>query len=282
MATLQAVKQRIRSVSGTRQITKAMQLVAASKLRKYQLAADGPHAYTAAARELLQHLGASTAVASHPLYQVRKVRNVLTIVIAGDRGMAGAYNSNILRQLDANIIRYGVPQTAICIGKHAALHVARTHGVNEVAAYELEQDDTDLALARPVLREAIDLFVTEQVDVVDVIYTKFHSTVRQEVISAQALPVVPPAETARASEFEPNPEKLIDFATRRILEALLQQAILDSQASEQASRMLAMMNATDNAKELIGDLTLSYNNARQAAITQQISEISAGAEAMKE
>jgi len=282
MATLQAVKGRIRSVTGTRQITKAMQLVAASKLRKYQLLARGPESYTAAARELLEHLGGSRVLSSHPLYQVRKIRNVLTIVVAGDRGMAGAYNSNILRQLDLNVESYGVPQQAVCVGKYAALHVARTPGVNELAAYELEQDDPDLGLARPVLREVTDLFLNGEIDVVDIIYTRFHSTVRQEVVSERLLPVVPPTGGALETKLEPDPERLIDYATRRILEAVLLQAILDAQAGEQASRMLAMMNATDNAKELINDLTLAYNNARQSAITQQISEISAGAEAMKE
>jgi len=282
MATLQAVKGRIRSVGGTRQITKAMQLVAARKIRKYQKLAKGPEQYTAAARELLEHLGGSRALSVHSLYQVRQVRNVLTIIIAGDHGMAGAYNGNVLRQLDLNVASYKVPQLALCIGKHAALHVARTPGVEELAAYELEQDDSDLGLARPVLREAIDLFLSEAVDVVDIIYTRFHSTVRQEVVSERLLPVLPPAANAVETKLEPDPDRLIDHATRRILEALLLQAILDAQAGEQASRMLAMMNATDNAKDLIDDLTLAYNNARQTAITQQISEISAGAEAMKD
>lgn len=282
MATLQAVKGRIRSVTGTRQITKAMQLVAASKLRKYQKSSRGPEPYTAAARELLEHLGGSRALAVHPLYQVRKIRNILTIVIAGDRGMAGAYNGNILRQLDENIASYKVPQLGLCIGKYAALHVARTPGVDELAAYELEQDDADLGLARPVLREAIDLFMSEEIDAVDIIYTRFHSTVRQEVVSERLLPIVPPEGGALETKLEPDPERLIDYATRRILEAILLQAILDAQAAEQASRMLAMMSATDNAKDLIDDLTLAYNNARQSAITQQISEISAGAEAMKD
>ena len=282
MATLQAVKGRIRSVTGTRQITKAMQLVAASKLRKYQKTAKGPEQYTAAARDLLAHLGGSKVLINHPLYQARPIRNVLTIIIAGDRGMAGAYNSNILRQLDINIKDGGVPQLALCIGKYAALHVARTPGIKELAAYELEQDDADLGLAKPVLHEAIELFMNGKIDVVDVIYTKFYSTVRQEVVSERLLPVSPPVGGAVETKLEPDPERLIDYATRRILEALILQAILDAQAGEQASRMLAMMNATDNAKDLIDDLTLAYNNARQTAITQQISEISAGAEAMKD
>lgn len=282
MATLQAVKRRIRSVTGTRQITKAMQLVAASKLRKAQEAATGPQAYTQAARELLEHLGGDTAVASHPLYQQRKVRRVLSVVVTGDRGMAGAYNANVLRRFDNNIVDHGVPQLAVCVGKYSALHVARTVGVEEVAAFELEQDDADLGLARPILEQVVDLFVAEKVDIVDIVYARFVSTVKQEVVSARLLPVVPPSAKAMESTLEPSADQLIDYATRRVLESQILQAVLDAQAGEQASRMLAMMNASDNASDLIDDLTLEYNNARQAAITQQISEISAGAEAMKE
>lgn len=282
MAKLQAVKGRIRSVKGTRQITRAMQLVAASKLRRAQEAATGPQAYAAAARELLERLGGGTAVKGHPLYQKRPTVTLLTIVVAGDRGMAGAYNANILRELAQSVTSIDANHQAICIGKYAAMHVSRTAGIQELAAYELAQEDNDLGLARPVLKEAIGLFESGDVDAVDLIFTKFHSTVRLEVVKERLLPVSPPVSKAADSALEPSPEQLIDYATRKLLEAQLLQAVLDAQAGEQASRMLAMMNATDNAKDLIDDLTLEFNNARQAAITQQISEISAGAEAMND
>jgi F-type H+-transporting ATPase subunit gamma len=138
----------------------------------------------------------------------------------------------------------------------------------------------DTTLAQPILREAVEMFMRGDIDVVHIIYTRFHSTVKQEAVTRQLLPVVAPVGEVAERELEPEPETLIDFATNRLLEAEVLQAILESRASEQASRMMAMMSATDNAKELIDDLTLTYNDARQAAITQELAEISAGAEAI--
>jgi F-type H+-transporting ATPase subunit gamma len=283
MAALQGIKRRIRSVSNTRQITKAMQLVAASKLRRAQEAAQGPRDYIAGARQLLGGLSASAAGLGHPLYEVRPVRRALTILIASDRGLVGAYNSNILRLFGRHIADTPGTHQAICLGRRAALHVARISDVEEIAAYVIEADDADVELAQPVLREAAELFTTGQVDAVHLIYTQFHSTVRQEATIHQLLPVVPEAGGPAAErELEPSPEELLEIATMRLLEAEVFQAILQSRASEQASAMMAMMNATDNAKELIEDLTLTYNDARQAAITQELAEISGGAEAINQ
>ncbi|HSX02273.1 MAG TPA: ATP synthase F1 subunit gamma [Candidatus Saccharimonadia bacterium] len=282
MAALQGIKRRIRSVTSTRQITKAMQLVAASKLRRAQEAATGPQAYIAAAREVLAGLSGSSNAQRHPLYQVRPVRQALTIVIAGDRGMAGAYNSNIFKALGRHLHALNVPQQAICIGRHAMLQVARASDIDELAAYLIDDGDADIALAQPVLREATQLYETGQVDAVHIISTRFVSTIKQEANVRQLLPVTGSEGEATEREFEPNPEELLDYATRRVLEAEVLQAILEARASEQAARMMAMMNATDNAKDLIEDLTLTYNDARQAAITQELAEISGGAEAISQ
>ena len=259
-------------------------MVAASKLRRAQDAATGPKDYTVAARDLLQRLGSSTSVHNHPFFQVRKNEHTLTILIAGDRGMAGAYNSNTLKALVAHMKSTTAKQSAICVGRHAALQIANASDINEVAAYDMDGRRADFGLAQPILREAVELFRSGNIDSVQVVYTKFVSTVRQEVVLEQILPVTPPAglEHKLESELEPEPEILLDFAIMRLLEAQVLQAILEARASEQASRMLAMMNATDNAKELITDLTLSFNNARQAAITQELAEISAGAEAIND
>lgn len=280
MAALQGIKRRIRSVSGIHQITKAQQLVAASKLRRVQQAALAPQAYTQAAGELLERLARSPEVRKHPLFQERKVGKALTIVIAGDRGMAGAYNSNILRALARHVHEMGVPMEAICVGKRAAAHVSHARDVDEIASYDISAQGVDVAVVQPVLHTAIDHFLTHKADVVNIIFTHFGSTVKQEVIVEQLLPIVRPEGKAAVSEFEPEPEDLVDVAARRVLEAKLLQAVLEARASEEAARMVAMMNATDNAGELIGDLTLAYNNARQANITQELAEISGGAEAI--
>jgi F-type H+-transporting ATPase subunit gamma len=279
MASLQGIKRRIRSVRSTRQITKAMQMVEASKLRRTQAAAAAPKDYTQAARELLERLSGQSIAHLNPLFQKRPIKRALTILIAGDRGMAGAYNNNALKALGRHIHELGVPQQAICIGKRSAMHVARATDIEEVASYNIEAGDADTAIARPVLEEAINRFTSGQVDAVHLVYTQFVSTVKQEVILKQLLPIASEGKN-EAGEFEPEPEELVGYAARRVLEADITQAVLESRASENAARMMAMMNATDNADDLISDYTLALNNARQASITQQIAEISGGAEAI--
>lgn len=284
MAALQGIKRRIRSVSNTRQITKAMQLVSASKLRRAQDEALAPQAYTDAARELLRRLGASVKGLNDPLYQSRPVNKGLMIVVAGDRGLAGGYNANVLKAMSRHAMSLDAEMSAICIGRRAAAQVARLSDVDEIAAYETDTPgDADTVLARPVLAEAIEMFLSGQADAVHLVYTRFHSTVRQEVVVSQLLPVsIDAGEPIAEAELEPSAEVLLEYATRRLLEAEILQAILNARASEQAARMMAMMKATDNAGELIEDLTLSFNEARQSAITSELAEISAGAEAINQ
>jgi F-type H+-transporting ATPase subunit gamma len=282
MASLQIISRRRQSVRNTRQITKAMQLVAASKLRRAQLAATAPQAYTEGARQLLRNLGAQTVAATHPLFAVRPVKRALTIIIAGDRGMAGGYNSNIVRALGRHIKGLEAEHSVIAIGRRAALSVARAKDVTGIASFNADVPDAAATVALPVLEQVTDLYEKGEVDVVHVISTDFISTVTQTVTTRQLLPVLPPEEPGAPSEstMEPSAEDLIDIAVRRVLEAEVLQAVLEARASEEASRMLAMMNASDNASDIIADLTLVYNNARQGKITQEISEISAGAEAI--
>ncbi|HUD11670.1 MAG TPA: ATP synthase F1 subunit gamma, partial [Candidatus Saccharimonadia bacterium] len=279
-AALQGIKRRIRSVRNTRQITKAMQMVEASKLRKTQAAAQKPKDYTEAARELLERLSSQPESKRNPLFRTRPVKQALTILIAGDRGMAGAYNNNALKALIRHIVDVGAPQKTICIGKRASLQVARAADVEEISSYNIDHGDADTAIAQPVLEEIMDLFDRKEVDVVHLIYTQFTSMVKQEVIVRQLLPVPAAGPGNYLSDYEPEPEEFVNFAVRRVLEADITQAVLESRASENAARMVAMMNATDNADDLIGDYTLAFNNARQATITQEIAEISGGAEAI--
>jgi F-type H+-transporting ATPase subunit gamma len=282
MASLQIINRRIRSVKNTRQITKAMQMVAASKLRRAQQAATAPQKYTEAARQLLQNLGAQTVVAMHPLFEQRPVKRSLTIVIAGDRGMAGGYNSNIMRALSRHVRETKAEHDIIAIGKRAALGVARAKDVRMVASYDVDVPDPATRIVIPVLEAVTDVFEKGEVEQVHIISTNFVSTVSQTVSVRQLLPVLPPDAPGAptASEMEPSAEDLVDLIVRRVMEAEVLQAVLESRASEEAMRMIAMMNASDNASDIISDLTLVYNNARQSKITQEISEISAGAEAI--
>lgn len=283
MAAQQGIKRRIRSVSNTRQITKAMQLVAASKLRRAQETSLNARAYADAAANLLAVLSSVPETGYSPLFEQRPVKNALTILVTSDRGLAGGYNSNVIRAFASLVAGQNATHSVACVGKYAGRYVARVSDVNELSAYPMDVKDISLELAQPLLKESIELFLTGKVDVVNVVFTKFISTVRQEVQTVQLLPIAfVPNTTGVVRTLEPSPEELLDFAAKRLLEARVSQALLDARASEQASRMLAMKNATDNAGELIDDLTLAFNNARQAAITQELAEISAGAEAITE
>ena len=275
MAALSGIKRRIRSVSSTKQITKAMQLVAASKLRRAQESATGPKAYTEAAKIILGQLSVGAEAQRNPLFEVRPVRNGLTVLIAGDRGLAGAFNSNILKTFAKHVDSLAVPQQIICVGRRAANYGSILSDIKEMDA-----NDPDIGLAQPVLEEAIELYKSGEVDAVHLVYTHFVSTIKQEAVVEQLLPVIAQGGEPAVGELEPDPETLLDYAIMRVLEAQALQAILESRASEQAARMVAMMNATDNASDIIEDLTLEFNNARQAAITQELAEISSGAEAI--
>lgn len=280
MAALQGIKHRIKSVGNTRQITKAMQLVAASKLRRAQESAMGPKRYVATSRELLESLASTFEAHNHPLFKARKVKNTLTIAVSGDRGLAGAYNGNVNRMLSSHAAKIGGEIKVIPVGKYSAQHVVRLKELVGIAAYNMDVDDPDVMLAQPILKEAIDLYLAGEVDVVHLVYTKYISTVSQEVVIEQLLPVQAAETKLTGRTFEPNAPVLIDLAVKRLLEAQVLQAILEARASEQASRMIAMKNATDNASDLIDDLKLAFNNARQSAITQELAEITAGTEAI--
>lgn len=289
MGSRQQIKQRIGSVKNTKQITRAMQLVSASKLRRAQEAAAGPSAYAQLAREILTRLRQLAADDSEfRLFTARPVKHRLLIVMTSDLGLAGAYDANVLRMMihEARADHdKGLKTSVIAIGRKAAHTAATLSGVNVEAVYQEMPDHPTADQLRPILSTVVGLFADGVVDKVDIIHTHFKSTISQEVQMKQLLPagfeeVELSDEMARA-EIEPSAESLLRSAALRLLEAQIYQAFLDAIASEHSMRMLAMKNATDNASDLIDDLTLAYNNARQAAITQELAEITGGAEAMK-
>jgi F-type H+-transporting ATPase subunit gamma len=280
MASQQAVKHRIQSVSNTKQITKAMQLVAASKLRKAQEAAAGPKAYIENAKALLATLAGHPGALLNPLFKESDSPGALTIVICSDRGLAGAYNANILRTATKLLLEHSGPDKVITVGKYASRFISKLKEVESLGAYELDTHDLAAKVVTPLLAKSIDEFVAGNVKSVQVVYTKYISTVKQDVVVEKLLPIVNQNGPTMDRLFEPNAEVVFDTAITRALEAQVLQYLLESRASEHASRMLAMKNATDNASDLIDDLKLVFNNARQAKITQELAEISAGAEAI--
>ena len=288
MASTRQLKGRIRSVKSTKQITKAMQMVAASKMRRAQDATKATSEYTRTANELLTYLSSQGATKRHPLFQKRPVKGRLIIVMAADKGLAGAYNANImkayiqaLRDDDAN----GVRNETIAVGRKASQFVTRLKDTEVCGTYTDLPDQPEGSEFYAILNTVVAMFEETKVDAVDIIYTKFVSSMTQTAVVERILPAgfVKTDVTAfvRDATYEPNTEVVLEGVARRLVGAEIYQALLDARASEHSMRMLAMKNATDNASDLVDDLTLEMNKARQAAITQELAEISGGAEAMK-
>jgi F-type H+-transporting ATPase subunit gamma len=289
MASTQVLKSRIRSVKSTKQITKAMQLVAASKMRRAQEATKASAPYTQAAQEILAAMSGRTSVARHPLFVQRPVKTRLLIVIASDKGLAGAYNSNVsklyVQQLQQDD-KAGIKNTTITIGRKAAQLASRIKDTQVLGAYQDLTDRPDGSELRAILDSVRDKFTSGEVDAADIIYTDFVSTVSQIPTIQRILPAG--FDTSLESQpkadvtYEPSSEEVLDAVAYRLVSAQLFQALLDSRASEYVMRMVAMKNATDNASDLVDDLTLEMNKARQGAITQELAEISGGVEALNE
>lgn len=287
MASQRQLKGRIRSVKNTKQITKAMQMVAASKMRRAQDATKATTPYTQTARGILAHLAKLGSTDDHPLFVERPVKSRLLIVMASDKGLAGGYNSNLVKAYLRELIaddKAGATTKTIAVGRRVTQFVTRLKNAELVGAYEDLADPLEGHEMQAALDSAYDLFVNGEVDAVDVIYTEFVSSMTQTPKTERLLPAGRAAELednlADEVVFEPDVNTVLEQVVYRLLGAQLFQALLDARASEHSMRMIAMKNATDNATDLIDDLTLAMNKARQGAITQELSEISAGVEAM--
>lgn len=310
MASTQQIKARIKSVRNTKQITKAMELVAASKMRRAQEATVSSRDYTNTAKQILARLRELTDVSKHPLFITREVKSRILVVITSDRGLAGAYNSNVLRQLtkELQMDRDNKIETKlILIGKQASKFASKIEGVNVLGSYNNMPERPTIADLAPILQtvktefagvtqpktensEELDTEVSYKslppnTDAVDILFTDYKSSVVQIVAHTRLLPAAFSGEAVSEhlsdAIFEPSPEVVLSNVAEKLIDVQLWQAYLESQASEQSSRMMAMKTASDNAGDLIDDLTLAANSARQAAITQELAEITGGAEAMK-
>lgn len=289
MPSTQALKLRIRSVKNTKQITKAMQLVAASKMRRAQESEKASDPYTNAANELLSYLASQGVARRHPLFTVRDVKTRILIVVASDKGLAGAYNSNIFKlyakELQADKAA-GIATKTITIGRRATQFASRLKDVEVIGAYEDVPDRPDGHTLHAVLTTVTTQFIDGQVDAVDIIYTDFVSSMTQVPSVQRVLPAgyveMELGDFVREATYEPSLEEVLDAVATRLVGAQIYQALLDARASEHSMRMMAMKNATDNASDLADDLTLAMNKARQGAITQELAEISGGVEALKD
>lgn len=289
MASIRQLKSRIRSVKSTKQITKAMELVAASKMRRAQDADKASAPYTRAANELLAYFAQQGITEEHALFQVRTVKNRLLIVIAADNGLVGAYNSNVfkayIRELEADK-KAGISNGTITVGRRVSQFASRLKDVELKGVYENLPDRPTGAELHAILGTAVEQFESGEIDAVDVIYTEFISSINQKAIVKRVLPAgyteTEVSESVSDALYEPSPQAVLDGVVHRLVEAQIFQALLDAKASEYSMQMIAMKNATDNASELVDDLTIAMNKVRQGAITQELAEISGGVEALKE
>jgi F-type H+-transporting ATPase subunit gamma len=284
MPSLKALRKRIATVRSTQQITKAMKMVSAAKLRRAQEAAERARPYAAKMTELFADVVADLEEVAHPLLARRAEERIDLVVVTGDRGLCGGYNANLLRHAEAFVReRPGKRVSMTAVGRKA-IEFFRRRGVplvgqrSEVMAHPVV--DSARAVAEIVTRR----FADEETDAVYLLYSRSRSAISQIPTVTPLLPVAKP-ETGAAQPieyiFEPERPELLAQLLPRYIETLLMQALLESIASEHGARMTAMENATKNASEMIGRLTLSMNRARQASITTELMEIVSGAEALK-
>ena len=281
MATLAEIRRRIASLKNTQQITKAMEAVAASKLRRAQARAQEARPYADRMAEVLGEVASRVSEFRHPFLTEREVRNRIMILVSADRGLAGGLNVNMFRAA-LNYMRQGPKTSLVTIGRKGRDYFRRL-GVPVLAEVSNIGDRPELKDILPVITVAIDEYMEGNADEVALGYTGFVSVTRLEPRINRLIPVHIPErkEGARGDYlYEPEPEEVFASLLPRYVEALVYAAVLDNLASEQSARMVAMRNATKNAGELIDDLTLERNKVRQATITKELMEIVGGAEAL--
>jgi F-type H+-transporting ATPase subunit gamma len=293
VATVQDIKRRIRSIRNTRKITKAMELVAAAKLRRAEARIEAMRPYADRMQELMAGTArASTSVRGLPLLQRRDVRSVAIVPLTGDRGLAGAFNAQVLRHafaLERTVRRDGAEVRWLVSGKKGR-STLRFRGYELTQAWTDFSDRPAYADAAAIANRLAELYSSDEVDRVVVVYNHYESPLVQRVVEQDVLPV--PEDVLEAGDeakeaalrgdfiYEPEPEQILARLLPVYVETELFRALLESAASEQGARMTAMRNASKNAGELIDRLTLDMNRARQAEITQEILEVVAGADAL--
>jgi len=285
MASLRDIRRRIRATRNMAQITKAMELVAASRMRRAQASVLASRPYSTAIRTLITQLGAARpdSDAMHPLLQQRPIRNVGLVMLTSDRGLAGALNTNVIRAGTEFLLRDDRPVQLVTVGRKGQDFMVR-RGRELRAAFTGLGDRPDYMAITPIARVVMDDYASGAIDAAYVVYPRFVSTLSQRPQLDQLLPVAQATEESRGPGvdyiYEPDPRAILDELLPRYVEVQIYQAVLETVASEQSARMVAMRSANDNATELINTLTLTYNQARQAVITREVLEIASAAEAM--
>lgn len=285
MASLKAIRKRISSTKNTQQITKAMKMVAAAKLRRAQEAAVAARPYADKLEGMVKHLVSRVDADAHPLLRVpESAERTLLVLVTGDRGLCGGYNANLLRRAEQFIATRSGEIRLVLIGRKGNEHFKR-RGRDAGGYLPMPAGDRAATVAREIAAKIARTFVAGEVDNVHVLYSAFRSTLSQVPTVEQLLPFERQAGAAHEYGtdylFEPGPKEIVGTLLPRLLEVRILHALLEAGASEQGARMAAMDSATRNASEMIERLTLEMNRTRQAAITKELMEIIGGAEALK-
>ena len=287
MAGGREIKTKIKSVQNTRKVTRALEMVSASKIKKAQDRMKGSRPYARLMKQVIGHVAKANSDYVHPFMETRAdVKRVAYVVISTDRGLAGGLNSNLFRKLLGEIREHqqnGVEVDMVCIGQKAQVFFRRLK-VNMLASVTHLGDNPELSKLIGLIKTVLDDYTVGKLDRVYLSYNDFINTMAQRPTVDQLLPL-PPSDSLQTSHdwdyiYEPDAATVLEHVMTRYIESLVYQAVLENLASEHAARMVAMKAASDNANKMIDALNLSYNKARQAAITQEISEIVGGAAAV--
>jgi len=288
---LRTIKRRISSVKSTQKITRAMELIASSRIIRAQQRVEAARPYSEEMRRLMASVAANASRIDHPLLKERdEVQSVGTVVVTADRGLAGAYNSNVIRAAERDMRDHGKDNRLFLIGKKGVTYF-RFRGYEFEESWMGNSEQPRVEDARNVAKAVADEFSEGKVDQVKLAYTRYESAMTQRPAVVQLLPL-PKEELEELQEeqrdeqrpqyvFEPDPEQILNYLLPRYVEGLILQGLLEAAASEHAARRRAMKAATDNADDLMDSLTRNYNQARQAEITTEIMEVVGGSEALR-
>ncbi|MEI8314185.1 MAG: ATP synthase F1 subunit gamma [Verrucomicrobiota bacterium] len=285
MASLRDIRRRIKGVKNIRQVTRAMNMIAAARLRRAQGKAESARPYAERISVILQDVVASSGgAARHPLMASREVKRIALVVVTSDRGLCGAFNAGVIREAQRFFQEQTVPVDVITVGRKGREHFHRL-GANIVQQFPQPSRDVRLEEIGSIAKQVITDYGAGKYDQVFLAYAKFVSVLKSQPAVAQLLPLAQPAvsdtQQRAAYEFEPGAEELLNTLLPQYVEVLIYRSLVESLASEQAARMVAMKAATDSASDMITGLTRRYNNARQASITSQLLEVVSGADALE-
>jgi F-type H+-transporting ATPase subunit gamma len=289
MSSTKEIRNKIKSIQNTKKITKAMEMVAASKMKKVQESMNRSRPYNEKIKNVIKNISEGGLEYKHPYVLSRDEKNIGVVIISTDKGLCGGLNVNLFKHFLRTILKFNDKTkkfNAVIVGKKGQLF-ANKIGIKVVGSVTELGDRPKVSDLLGIIKIIIDLYLTKEIDAVYLLYNKFINTMSQNPTCEKIIPIQTENFSDKSSKnklwdylYEPDPEKLMDLLMKRYLESLVYQAVVENIACEQAARMVAMKSATDNAGDLINTFKLIYNKARQASITQELSEIVAGADAV--